>query len=231
MCCYLNLIMVVISIDGIDAAGKTTLAKLLVENSNLNFVIVESSRRKDLFPEVREYLNQNIKDNIIARFLYFSVASLLALNEAIEHTEAGKNVILDRSFYSTIAHHRAFDRYYCNGEHLQVIDELSKTIEKRMIKPDVAVFLYVDEKERVKRLQIRDNSQNNKLDEENTAQEYALEEFRGIAARLKEENIVKVLEIDTTHLNKQEVAKIVENYIKNILLKTTPSWNKVALRV
>jgi len=223
--------MVVVSIDGIDAAGKTTLAKLLVENSNLNFVVAESSRRKDLFPEVREYLNQNIKDNIIARFLYFSVASLLALNEAIEHTKAGKNVILDRSFYSTIAHHRAFDRYYCNGEHLQVIDELSKAIEKRMIKPDVAVFIYVDGKERLKRLERRNDSQNNKLDEENTAQEYAQEEFRSIAARLKEENIVKVLEIDTTHLNKQEVAKIVENYIKNIILETTPSWNKVALRV
>jgi len=223
--------MVVVSIDGIDAAGKTTLTKLLVENSNLNFVVVESSRRKDLFPEVREYLNQNIKDNIIARFVYFSVASLLALNEAIEHTKAGKNVILDRSFYSTIAHHRAFDRYYCNGEHLQVIDELSKATEKGMIKPDVAVFIYVDEKERLKRLERRNDSQNNKLDEENTAQEYAQEEFRSIAARLKEENIVKVLEIDTTHLNKQEVAKIVENYIKNIIREANPSWDKVALRV
>ena len=223
--------MVVVSIDGIDAAGKTTLTKLLVENSNLNFVVVESSRRKDLFPEVREYLNQNIKDNIIARFVYFSVASLLALNEAIEHTKAGKNVILDRSFYSTIAHHRAFDRYYCNGEHLQVIDELSKAIEKRMIKPDVAVFIYVDGKERLKRLERRNDSQNNKLDEENTAQEYAQEEFHSIAARLKEENIVKVLEIDTTHLNKQEVAKIVENYIKNIIREANPSWDKVALRV
>jgi len=223
--------MVVVSIDGIDAAGKTTLTKLLVENSNLNFVVVESSRRKDLFPEVREYLNQNIKDNIIARFVYFSVASLLALNEAIEHTKAGKNVILDRSFYSTIAHHRAFDRYYCNGEHLQVIDELSKATEKGMIKPDVAVFIYVDEKERLKRLERRNDSQNNKLDEENTAQEYAQEEFHSIAARLKEENIVKVLEIDTTHLNKQEVAKIVENYIKNIIREANPSWDKVALRV
>jgi thymidylate kinase len=223
--------MVIVSIDGIDAAGKTTLAKLLVENSNLNFVVVESSRRKDLFPEVREYLNQNIKDNIIARFLYFSFASLLASNEAIEHTNAGKNVILDRSFYSTIAHHRAFDRYYCNGEHLKIIDELSKAIEKRMVKPDVAVFLYIDEKERVKRLQIRDDSQNNKLDEENTAQAYAQEEFHNIAARLKEENIVKVVEIDTTYLNKQEVAKIVENYIKNIVLEKTASWNKAAFRV
>jgi len=223
--------MVVVSIDGIDAAGKTTLAKLLVENSNLNFVVVESSRRKDLLPEVREYLNQNIKDNIIARFLYFSFASLLASNEAIEHTNAGKNVILDRSFYSTIAHHRAFDRYYCNGEHLKmIIDKLSKAIEKRMVKPDVAVFLYVDEKERVKRLQIRDDSQNNKLDEESTAQAYAQEEFRNIAARLKEENIVKVVEIDTTYLNKQEVEKIVENYIKNIVLEKISTWNKVALR-
>jgi thymidylate kinase len=48
--------MVIVSIDGIDATGKTTLAKLLVENSNLNFVIVESSRRKDLFLKLENTL-------------------------------------------------------------------------------------------------------------------------------------------------------------------------------
>ncbi len=118
--------MVVVSIDGVDGTGKSTLIKLLSENLvDLDIVRVETSNRKDMMPEIRSFLNENLKDHVVARFVYFSLADLFASNEAKEYAKSGKNVILDRFVYSTEAHHRAFDIYF-SGMNLATLDTLSR---------------------------------------------------------------------------------------------------------
>ncbi len=202
----------IISIDGVDGAGKSTVIKLLLERlTELNLVSVKTSNRSEMSSELKQFLNENIEKALIARFIYFSYSNLLASNEI--KNKNYENVIIDRFVYSTEAYHKAVDRYYYGGIYYELLDHLSKEAEKELITVDVAIFLYVNEKEQMKRLLRKDPQENNKLDFKIEIQKYVSEEFHKIAERLRHDGIF-VYELDTSNMDENTVAKKIEEIIK-----------------
>lgn len=206
--------MVVLSIDGIDGSGKSTISSLLAsELKDSGFVLIETSHRSDMLPAVRKLLNGNVEKYLTLRFMYYSCVNQVAANEIRNLTEAGKNVILDRSQYSTLAHHLAYDTYYGSNKRDELI-ALFKASEVSLIRPDIAIFLYVDETEELKRIRRRDTAMNNSLDFDSKVSELAQVEFKKIASRLRDEKIGRVCEIDTTDMEIGKVVSIVKDEIR-----------------
>lgn len=208
--------MAVFVIEGVDGAGKSEVAKHASEKFN-RIKTLNTSRREDMMPEVRKVLNKNVERSVESRFVYY-----LALNQMVDNeikANPGKDYIKERSIYSTKAYHVAYDIYYNKGANLGAIEELYNAALKSAVKPDLTVFLYVDEAERLKRLMRRDPSKNTPNDFESDIMKYAEGEFRNIAKALRKDGI-SVLEIDTTDISKEAVAKTVSDAImKHMLLE------------
>lgn len=202
----------IISVDGVDGTGKTSLCNAV--NKELGIVSISSSVRGDMLPEVRKLLNKDVQKYILLRFLYFSSINQLVTNEIKELAKSGKDVILDRSSYSTTAYHVAYDKYYNNGANLSVLQDIDMASSKSLIKPDLAIFLHVSETQRLKRLLRRKNEQNNKSDFESEVLSLVRNEFRTISNDLMKKNHSEVHEINTDELSLLGVAGKVINIIK-----------------
>lgn len=204
--------MVVLAIEGIDGAGKSTTIRNM--NKHLEgFNVLTSSRREDMLPDVRKILNGDIKNSIQARFLYYLVIDQIVSNEM----SGSGDFILDRYLYSTKAYHFAYEKYYNGGANLDKLEEIYRASEKTLTKPDIAIFLYVDNAERLKRLSRRESSANNSMDYETTVLEYATDEFKMIASELRANGSVVVKEICTTNLTEEQVLSAIINTVNEFL--------------
>ncbi|MEM0143307.1 MAG: deoxynucleoside kinase [Candidatus Parvarchaeum sp.] len=200
--------MVVIVIEGVDAAGKSEVTRRINEKIS-DTKILKSSIRDEMMPAVKEVLNKNIDSSVESRFVYFLMLNQMVDNEI--KSDPNHYYVKDRSIYSTKAYHTAYNKYYNNGTGLNRIEMLYNAALISAVIPDFAVFLYVDEEERLRRLRRRDSSKNSLTDFETDVMRLVEEEFKKIAKTLIAEGKVKVLEIETTNLTKEQVAEIVIN--------------------
>jgi thymidylate kinase len=155
--------MVILAIEGCDGSGKSTISAMLSERMPGSKVI-EQSKRVDFLPDLRDFLNGQAGDLILARLIYFLGTNQLSSNEAAENERKGIDTILVRSIYSTKAYHFAYDALYDGDANKSVINDIVASAERSLVHPDIVVFLHVGKEERVRRIARREAVKNSSLD-------------------------------------------------------------------
>jgi len=136
-----------ICIEGIDASGKTTQAKLLVKNLNERGyeAVYTSEPTKGFFGQIlrQKILYGNERVPAVVEALLFALDRLEHVEKEIKPAlEKEKIVVSDRYLYSSIAYQGAA------GLDPAWIEE----INRRAIKPDLAIYLDVPAEVVIKRL-------------------------------------------------------------------------------
>jgi thymidylate kinase len=128
--------------EGPDGAGKSTLAKAVA--TELNALLLSTPGRD--FDEIRPRLEDLYKDHADSRQLFYLSTVVRCSDKARSALEAGQNVVIDRYLPSTQVYAQL------RGPHL-LLDELAK----RLIEPDLCVFLDCADHERKRRMQRRES--------------------------------------------------------------------------
>jgi dTMP kinase len=127
-------------IEGLDGAGKSTLTKVVA--SALNAELLSTPGRD--FDDMRPFLEENYKDHPDSRQLFYFSTVVRCSDKARSALAAGRNVVIDRYLASTQVYAQL------RGPHL-----LLENLEKRLIQPDLWVFLDCADHERKRRMQRR----------------------------------------------------------------------------
>jgi len=178
-----------IVIDGIDGAGKSTVAEMLA--STLGYQYLKSPGKE--FSGVREYFEN--PDLMLARF-YFYAATTLYLSETIrQELSAGNSVVCDRYIYSTIAYHRAMG--------LDINNDTVKKLFATLVKPTYYCALAADFEVCKQRIQQRGVSSraDQWLEKDIALQQNVVEQFR----------LLNVPIIDTSVLEPIQVCNFISN--------------------
>lgn len=129
-------------LEGLSGAGKSTIAPLLAEALNAEFMntLVED------FEPIRRKIDMS--GNVMIRMHFWMMANY-AISDTIQRKLAlGCSVIIESYFFRTLATHGAM------GARL-----LPEVDWSTAVYPDLAVLLYVNEDERQRRLRKRDGGQ------------------------------------------------------------------------
>jgi thymidylate kinase len=188
--------MVVISIDGVDGAGKTTVAALLA--SAIPAEVVKTPL-KEFLPDIKSFLD-NSPENTLARFVYFMCGNKHAcdvLTLRYNGSLSEQNIVFDRYKYSTLATHLALDEMFSGGVNIARLHQIADKTSEALMKPDLIVFLYVDYDVKTQRITLRKNPADTKLDNNKQFSERTETQLRSLARSLRAEG-VNVLELDTT---------------------------------
>jgi dTMP kinase len=123
-----------ITLDGIDGVGKSTIAHLLEER--LNATTIKGVR--DIYVDKLAFQSRHLN----VRCLYYLASFLDAVLDAKKDNET---IIFDKSFYSTIAYHRAL------GSEIDIERTLTSVVA-----PDLSIYLTCSRKVWVRRLEKRE---------------------------------------------------------------------------
>ena len=137
----------IIAIEGMDGAGKTTVCKYIEKKYEFVNVekptkyLFEKNGRIDMYSFNSELQKIYNCDNKI-RSIFFGAGNLLAVTKF-----KGKNVVLDRHFASN---------YFWNGD--VCLDNYFEELIRLCGKPDITIFLHATPQTRYKRLLKRDTN-------------------------------------------------------------------------
>lgn len=182
-----------IVIEGIDGSGKSTVSKKIA--NMLGITHLESPIHP--FTEIRK----NIDESLCSKGrLYFYLSSNYKLSNFIKEQKETRSIICSRYFYSTIIGY--FSRL---GEEISSLYDNPFIMEREFLKPDLVIFLQVDEDKQAKRINSRDQSLNSLTDlmclKNSTYQKLLSQNYNTIAEK---ENWVV---IDTSEISEQEVVE------------------------
>ena len=202
--------MVCIALDGIDGAGKTTVAEILKEKTN--GIIIKDSP-PEFFSLIRHTVESNAEKHIGTYFVYHLAAATYAYIKAKLYLWKNPEgtVILDRSLLSVFAVQLALDDLFNKGATHAFIKNIAFEIIGKLSKVDIAAFLDVEEKDRLLRLSKRG-------DTEALSDKYL--RFSALLRRSFEELIpaedpAKVIKINTSQHTQEEIAEMIScNLIK-----------------
>jgi len=197
-----------IVLEGIDGAGKSTQAKLLkvwFEERGYEVVLTKEPTDTAFGRLIRRLVLTGGKEGIIdgAKISHEAEALLFAADRA-EHVdklikpslEAGKIVISDRYFYSSLAYQ------WARGLDLEWLIDLNRFA----VRPDLVVLLDLPVKESMKRL--RSRSIKSEFDRIYELQRRVRENYLKLAERFPEIKIVNALEdVDSVH---RQIVALVE---------------------
>lgn len=135
--------------EGVDGAGKSEISAIV--SKKMNAMHLESPIGE--FKKIRQYVDLNLNDK--ARFLFY-LASNFDLSDHIRENRLSNTIICARYFHSTIIG-------YASRQGLNIEDfyKNSPVALDDFEKPDLTIFLYVNEavqQARIKSRQPHDNS-------------------------------------------------------------------------
>lgn len=186
---------VYICVEWADWSWKSTLVEKL--SKKLNWIIV-APPHSDFLRWVRKYIEEISKQNLDIRLSYYLLASLEASMIAKQNLDLWNNVIMDRNILSTLVYHKALGSDNAKNINLDTLD---------ILRPDLTIYLDVEEEERFKRLNLRwDLSVTDKhLENDRELLNRVLEEYKKFSDQM--------YIIDTTWKNVEEVLNISLNRI------------------
>jgi len=133
-----------IVIEGLDGAGKSTIAKELAEVIGAEVLSTPGAK----FSKIRAEIDEIYKHNHQARQLFY-MSTVVSISEQVkELMSQGKNVIVDRYWISTQVYHQ----WKSDNNHFELTE-----VEKQILRPDVTLFLDSPFEQRRKRLISRKN--------------------------------------------------------------------------
>jgi len=144
----------IIALEGQNGVGKTTLSKAL--GKVYGATVMRSSDDTFLY-NLKVLLSKNPEKYMLPGLVYYLSALQIASNNIASLNPISKNVIFDRYTYSVLCRYLAIDSAYYNREHRAIIKKLVSCAQEGMIKPDVTILLHADDKERLRRVDERDN--------------------------------------------------------------------------
>ncbi len=188
--------------EGVDGAGKSAVSTKVSEK--IDAMHLESPTGE--FKKIRRYVDRNLSDK--GRFLFY-LASNFDLSNYIGEKRSNKTIICARYFHSTMIGY--ISRQGLNIEDFYrclpiALDDLEK--------PDITIFLYVNEEAQRIRITSRESCDNSAMDykclDDEKYRKILFNNYNHIAAR---ENWIC---IDTSYMSIDEV---VDTCIEKILTK------------
>jgi thymidylate kinase len=207
--------MPIIYLDGVDGTGKSTLSRALEEQFGAKII---KTPPRDFFSERRPEIDRNAHSDIRACLEYYGSSVVYA--DGIARGMLEKNpdllVVFDRSIYSTLATHIAMDGIYNRGRLSSHIRKEVDAYSKSLLKPDLIVFLYVEESSRLERIVRRSSSENTKSDADSDFAKLTSSQFAIIANDLRGAGL-NVLELNTSCIDQEEIPlRVASNLQENI---------------
>jgi dTMP kinase len=135
-----------IALEGIDGSGKTTVCQILSKKINAEVYKTPSWP----FSDLRDVIDKNV--DIKSRF-FFYLSSVIHASSEIARLLNHKHVVCDRYILSTLCYHRASESFFKSFDGNQV----------DILQPDFTFFLNADYEIRMKRIAIRENSDNSDI--------------------------------------------------------------------
>ena len=168
-----------IAIEGIDGAGKTTNAHFLkeeLEKRGFKVVVLKEPTNSEWGKKIRESVNSRLSPEEELELF------ILDRKHDVEHNiipalKEGKIVIMDRYYYSNVAY---------QGARGLNVEEIKKINEEIAPKPDLVILLDVDPEKGVERIKNRGDRPNEFED-----MEY-LQKVREIFLSVKDDNVIVV---------------------------------------
>jgi len=150
--------------EGLDGAGKTTLAKMLA--SNLGGLYLASPPSFLRLKGIRTLIDEKV--SLETRFLYYLLGNSY-ISDKIKTIRKSKIVVLDRYIHSTLAIHKLLG--------VKVEFNLNSL---RLEQPDISFFIFTsDEAERLKRIENRKKeTKYDKIKEDSSFRERYINYFR-----------------------------------------------------
>lgn len=129
-----------IVITGLDGSGTTTLGKYLSENDPNGFFMHTPN---SIYTDVRDLFTDNVRDNAPAAHYHFYLSAVIAASYEIEEKLKTHNVYCVRYLIDTVVSHRVM------GLPVRFNYDLGYY---SIVKPDLTIFLDIDEKIRRDRI-------------------------------------------------------------------------------
>lgn len=130
--------------EALDGVGKTSTAKAFAEEIDAKYLESHSEEFEDFKPHVKD------PEHSLETKLLFYLGSNSSRSDYIrEELNKGNDVVIDRYYHSTLAFHHAK-----SGEEVLPYLDLVETLD--ILEPDTAFYLWVDEDERLNRIENRD---------------------------------------------------------------------------
>lgn len=191
----------VIAVEGMDGAGKSTIAKFLAQKYNLILIDKpvkyiygkDSENRTSKIEEILENI-YNYDDPIIKTW-FFALGNIMAVRNF-----KNKNIVIDRHFVSN---------YFWNSDfECQIIYD---TLFKLIGKPDLTILLYAEVNTRIDRIKLKDDKDPDLLDMDVYKNDYEK------MLKFIEKNSLNYYFIDTTKLSLYETEKVVSKKVEKLL--------------
>ncbi len=199
---------IIISFEGIDGCGKTTLAKkfykYLIKN-NFNAVILHEPGNTSTGEKIRKILlDRDEKVNKFCElFLYLASRAQLIEEKIKRYIEEGKIIILDRYIDSTFAY-----QGYGRGISLKFLKEIHETIIGKEFLPDIT-FLIDEKPENL--LKILRKKKKDRIEKESI--EFQRKVRNGYIKLAKNNKRIKVIKREDKKTTFKKVLKVWEDFI------------------
>jgi len=129
--------------EALDGVGKTTTAQMFAESIGAKYLETHD-------PAYEEFKSRVKREDasLETKLLFYLGSNSLRGDRVIQELERGNDVVMDRYYHSTLAFH-----YAKSGE--DPIDMIETVDNFDIVEPDEAFYLWVDEEERLNRIEER----------------------------------------------------------------------------
>lgn len=141
-----------IVIEGVDGSGKTEVSAKIAQHIGAH--LIESPMGE--FQKIRKYVDENLSDK--GRF-FFYLASNVDLSNYVKKIRQEKSVVCARYFHSTLIGYASRNNISIDALYDEVLLDF-----KEFEKPDLTIFLHVNEEIQKSRIQGRDPKKNSLTD-------------------------------------------------------------------
>ena len=137
-------------IEGFDGAGKTDASKWVTTQYSYTYVKSPAGA----FATARDIFDNLENATVRERFLYYLAVSMSSSATVNDMLTDGRDILLDRYFYSTLVYHEILSPGITEGH---------KSYLSQLIKPDLVIYLITDFEIALERLKKRKNGANDDL--------------------------------------------------------------------